>query len=429
MNMILFNKILKLYKEQVLNMKLKSLENRNTAMDIIRIVAVFFVICIHFFLNSGFYGQVVSGTNMYILFILRTLSSVCIPMFLILTGYLMCKKILSKKYYVGNVKTLIIYILASIFCTLFKVYYLNTPIDFGDFILSVLNFSGAPYSWYIELYIGLFLLIPFLNVMYNKLESKRKKQVLVLTLIVITVLPSIINIFSVTSDSLCFNPTLGDAITKLVPAWWKEFYPVTYYITGCYLREYGLKIKTSVLTILFVVCTFVFSSFNYYRSYGELFEAGQYIAWNGFEPYLLGVMFFVLLSRINANKFPKVIRRVIYKISSVSLGIYLISYIPDTIIYAQLNIKVALISDKLIYFLPVTLIVLLCSIFLAFILNVAVNIILGICKELKGIVLIVKGESQIDIMSTISESEVNDINTKIKKEHSHKDIIKSKNQV
>lgn len=387
MNMILFNKILKLYKEQVLKMKLKSLENRNTAMDIIRIVAVFFVICIHFFLNSGFYGQVVTGTNMYILFVLRTLSSVCIPMFLILTGYLMCKKMPGKKYYGGIVKTLIIYLLASIACTLFKVYYLNTPIDFGDFILSVLNFSAAPYSWYIELYIGLFLLIPFLNVMYSKLESKRKKQALVLTLILITVLPSITNIFSLASDSLWFNPTSGDAITKLVPAWWKEFYPVTYYITGCYLREYGLKIKTSVLAILLLVCTVVFSSFNYYRSYGELFEADQYIAWNGFEPYLLGAMFFVLLSRINANKFPAVIRRVIYAISNVSLGIYLISYIPDAIIYAQLNIKVALMPDKLMYFLPVVLMVFLCSALLAFILNIAVNIILGICKELKGIVL------------------------------------------
>ena len=410
-------------------MKLKSLENRNTAMDIIRITAVFFVICIHFFLNSGFYGESTSGTNMYILFVLRTLSSVCIPMFLILTGYLMCKKMPSKKYYVGILKTLLIYLLASIACTLFKVYYLNTPINFGDFIISVLNFSAAPYSWYIELYIGLFLLIPFLNVMYCKLESKRKKQVLVLTFIVITVLPSIMNIFSVTSYSSWFNPNSGDVITKLVPAWWKEFYPVTYYITGCYLREYRLKIKTPVVAIFFVVCTVVFSTFNYYRSYGEFFEAGQYIAWNGFEPYLLGVLFFILLSRIKANKLPIVIRRVIYTISNASLGIYLISYIPDMIVYSQLNVKVAIMPDKLMYFLPVVLIVFLCSTLLAFILNIAVNIIMRICKELKGIASTIKEEPQIDIMSTFSESEVNYMNIKIKKEHSHKETIKSKNEV
>lgn len=411
-------------------MKLKLIENRNTAMDIIRITAVFFVIGIHFFLNSGFYSETIRGTKMYILFVIQTFSFVCIPLFLILSGYLMNKKTFSKKYYCGIVKTLLVYLFACIACTVFKTLYFETPISFKSFLLSVLNFTGAPYGWYIELYIGLFLLIPFFNIMYNKLESKRNKQVLLLTLISITILPSVFNIFSFTSDTLWFKPEDGDIITQLVPDWWKNFYPMTYYITGCYLREYGLKIKTPVVAVLLVGCTLIFSTFNYFRCYGNVFKGGQHTDWNGFEPYILGVLFFVLLSRIKTNKFPIAIKRVLCVISSATLGMYLVSYIFDTVVYVFLNRMVVAMPDRLVYFLPTVLIIFICSMIFSFILNAVIKIIYVVCREIKNIVVMIKAEPQIDITGTPTDEAdteniiVSDKSTKIRGEHSRKETVK-----
>ena len=100
-------------------MTLKNIDNRDTSADIIRIIAVFLVICVHFFLMSGFYGQNIDGFEMYPLVTMRTLSEICVPLFMILTGYLMCGKKPNRDYYFKIGKTLFVYIGASIMCALF----------------------------------------------------------------------------------------------------------------------------------------------------------------------------------------------------------------------------------------------------------------------------------------------------------------------
>lgn len=47
-------------------------KQRNINLDIIRCVAVFFVISVHFFLNNGFYSEIVVGKRMYIMVMMRT---------------------------------------------------------------------------------------------------------------------------------------------------------------------------------------------------------------------------------------------------------------------------------------------------------------------------------------------------------------------
>ena len=42
-------------------MDIKRLERRDSSLDIIRIVAVFTVLSVHFFLHNGFYSESVSG--------------------------------------------------------------------------------------------------------------------------------------------------------------------------------------------------------------------------------------------------------------------------------------------------------------------------------------------------------------------------------
>ena len=65
-----------------------------------------------------------------------------------------------------------------------------------NFIFGTLDFTGANYSWYIEMYIGLFLIAPFLNLAYNKLNSQKQKRILVITFVAISILPTLFNIFN-----------------------------------------------------------------------------------------------------------------------------------------------------------------------------------------------------------------------------------------
>lgn len=114
------------------------------------------------------------GGKMILATIMRNMFMICVPLFLLLTGYLMSNKKVEKKYYKGIIKTLYVFILTSIICGFYK-YQKGNYNNLIELFLSIFDYTGAGYSWYIEMYIGLFLLIPFLNLIYNNLTSKNKK--------------------------------------------------------------------------------------------------------------------------------------------------------------------------------------------------------------------------------------------------------------
>lgn len=370
---------------------LEKLGRRDSALDIIRIVAVASVISVHFFLNTGFYSQPVSGTTMYFMVMVRSFFSICVPLFMLLTGYLMCQKTLSKKYYKGIIHTVIIYVLSAIFCMIFKAVHDGNTYTFKSAIFGVLDFTGANYSWYIEMYIGLFLIAPFLNLAYNKLANKKQKQVLVLTFVALTIIPTVFNIFNFDTLEWWTNPVSSDTFQKLFPSWWMGFYPVTYYFVGCYLREYGLKLKTGTLFVLLAVTTILFGTFNYFRSYGGTFKSGIYVYWYGFEPFVSSVLVFALLMRIKTDKFSNPVKFCLWKVSDLALGIYLTSYVFDRLIYGYLCKQVPITTDRFPYMLLTVPAVFICSALASAILNLLSKVIVALYK---GVVNFIKKQRE-----------------------------------
>ena len=373
-------------------MNIEKLNKRNSSMDLIRIVATLCVLSVHFFLHNGFYYETVEGTEMYIMSLMRTLFSVCVPLFLVLTGYLMSHKTLSKKYYTGIRKTIIIYILAGIACIIYKSIsgFQSIELDFQTFLFGTLDFTGANYSWYIEMYIGLFLIIPFLNILYNKIETKRHKQVLLLTMICLTILPSLFNIFNLDSAEWWTNPASSDDFQKLVPSWWTSLYPITYYFTGCYLREYKINLRIRHLVPMFIAAIVLFGSFNYYRSYGTNFKSGTYVYWYGFESFILTVLLFMILSRLSLKKLPNAVRFTLWKISDLTLGIYLVSFIFDSWYYPILNENITPMVNRLPYYFLMVPCVFISSLILSAVLNLLEKLITFVWKKIYSSIIYLK---------------------------------------
>lgn len=347
----------------------QKLQNRNSTLDIVRIASVLLVMMVHFFLYTGFYSEPMVGFRMFIMCFMRTFFSTCVPMFIILSGYLMSKKTVSKKHYFGISKTLITYVVAGIACVVYKAIHYHTQFHFKNLILSFFDFTAAQYAWYVEMYIGLFLLVPFLNLIYNNLQSKRHKQLLVLTMVVLTAVPSLLNTYNLLDASWWANPASGDTFNAIFPDWWIGFYPVTFYFTGCYLKEFGLEIKTKTLALLLLITTLGFAAYNFWRSYGTGFITSQYAYWYGFQPYVSTILLFELLTRIKCDKLSNSTRFALWKISDLVLSMYLVSYIFDSYIYPKLCAKVPVMQDRIFYFLPCVIIVFVCSLVLAFLLS------------------------------------------------------------
>lgn len=316
-------------------MNLEKLKVRNPNMDILRIIAVLCVIGIHFFYHSGYYYTTNDNAVMYFATVLRTLFSVCVPLFMILSGFLLCNKTLKKGYYSGIRKTIIVYILVAIACIIYKSCNGSYTLTTLTFFTGIFDFTGANYSWYIEMYIGLFLIVPFLNIIYKNLDSRKQKNILLITLIAITILPSLFNAFKFDSYEWWANPAVDTDTQKLMPSWWVGIYPITYYFTGCYIREYGTKIKNVFLIIALVIAIFGFGTFNFYRCYGSTFSTANYVYWSGIEPYVMSVLIFLIIKNLKLENINVKVKFVLWKVSDLVLGTYLLSFIFDAIYYYE----------------------------------------------------------------------------------------------
>lgn len=290
---------------------------RNLNLDLIRCFALIAVLIMHYFDNSGFYTISIDGAADFIMAIVRLLFTSCVPLFLMLTGWLCRNKQLSPRYYLGILRIMELYILCTVACIIFESLYLGNNRSLREMVSGLINFEIDGYAWYVLLYGGLFLMMPFLNMMYHGCATKKQKQILVFTFFSLSVLPSLMNIFF-----------------HVYSIWWEKLYPICYYFTGAYLGDY-LNRKRPVFTgFVLVVLLMVFYVFNQF-----LFD-GQAINYEGinyahYQIYFVSLLIFVLLFSLDLERIPRLISKIIYKIAELSFAAYLLSWISDGIIYRE----------------------------------------------------------------------------------------------
>ena len=301
--------------------------------------------------------------------ILRSFFIICVPLFLMLSGYLLRRKQLEKKYYGRIGKIYLTYVLASLLCILYCVVFQKQEITIKDVVLKILSFSGAPYSWYIEMYLGLFLLIPFLNIVYNTLPSQKWKVWLIITFVIMTSLPPVTNIYNFSSLEWWALPSSSSAFSKLIPGWWQTLYPITYYFIGCYLSEYGLKINKVCNVLLIFFVTVLSGMFCYWRSYKTKFIWGVWCAYQSVFNVILTLLVFTLIININYDKMPSRVAKFLQKISGLSLGGYLVSWIFDQEAYPILMEKVPVVTSRLEYYIVIVPVVFVLSLFASYVLS------------------------------------------------------------
>ncbi|MCM1313755.1 MAG: acyltransferase family protein [Prevotella sp.] len=311
-------------------------------IDIVKILAMFMVICIHTYLHDGMYGEPITDSKFIIPIAFRWLSYTCVPLFMICTGYLMKNKKISGKYYLGLVKIIVIYIIISIICMKFNHDKYGT--DFSDkwkVLKGFLEYSNANYAWYVNYYIAIFLCIPFLNLAFNGLETKKQKFILVVTSAALTVF----------ARSLFIGFERDNQI-RLLPDYLNGAWSFAYYFAGAYIREYPPKrnLKNKLLIFIGYAATlFVITGSTYAQSLADVDSNNRFVSWHfndyGTYPvYLLAVFTFMLLFDITTKN--KVVKFILRQLSGVTFGTYLISYVFDAKNYGEFNEKYPVVYDR-----------------------------------------------------------------------------------
>lgn len=342
----------------------KNEKKRILGLDIVRVIAILFVICVHYFLNNGFYVLILNNKLSFVMLYFRWLFYTCVPLFLILTGYLKCNKKIDNNYYKGIVHILISYIFIECIIFLFKNFYLHENISITRYAINMLGFEVSDYSWYVEMYIGLFLMIPFLNLIYNGLKNKKEKELLIITFLCLTGLPSIFS-----NMSLKIN---------IFPDYWVGLYPITYYFIGCYLKEYKLKFNKLILVCCTGLLLFFQTVFTFFYSYNDVLDWNNFMG--GFGSIITtGVATLIFLTLYDIDIKNITLSKIISKISICSFDMYLLSYIVDKIIYPKIDFSEHFSYIKYSY---IPLLVFLISLILALIKDIIFKIILILYRRL-----------------------------------------------
>ena len=301
---------------------MKKIKERAFGLDIIRVFAVFFVISVHNYTYQQYYNMPIDTAGKFLLTVVRNLFYICVPLFLLLTGYLNGKAKPTKQYFVKLIKILISWFIISIICIAYSIIVLHEDVYWLQRVVSIFNFSADGYGWYVEMYIGLFLIIPFLNILYDNLKMDTKK-LLIIILLFLTAVPPL------------FSGTVFNGVTlNIIPSYWNACYPITYYFLGRYLKDKPLNISNCKKVILIILLLLLQSFLMYFY-----FNKGTF-NWNFMGGYgnlftvLISILFFSLFVNVKCNI--GCIKNIFGMISSVAFEIYLLSNVFDSLYYPLL---------------------------------------------------------------------------------------------
>jgi len=322
---------------------------RDIRIDLIKFIAIVSVIGLHFFLNNNFSNELMINHKYYLYLLINNIFLVCVPLFIISTGYLMCNKKEFNIDYISKLfkRIIVPYIIIGFICILFRLYYVHDIGTFISIILEIFNFSSCPYAWYIGMYIGLYLFIPFINKCLDNL-NKKDLIILLILLFIFGPLGSILRIIYHGTHYL------------LITSYFYSFWILNYYIIGYYIKKYGISIKLKYILLLILLIPII-SLGNYLLDilfYNKYYYSGDLNFWGGIIPYIGSVLVFILIINMKIDIKNKIVYKFIVSTSSYTLNIYLFSYIYDQLIYKLFPLGV---SNSIMYMPLIVLIVFMLS--------------------------------------------------------------------
>ena len=207
----------------------------------------------------------------------------CVPLFIMTTGYLMKDKTYSKSYFTKLLPIIGIYCLAVSIYTFFDVRVINIDY-FGKLLVNIFSFSH--YAWYVNMYIGLYLMIPFLNVGFKSFNNRRSQAISLGVLVLFTVIPATLSLFNNNGQNHII-------LSHLITDYWKGLWPITYYLVGAFIASFKKKsnIKELILSIIILdVLSVLGLSAISKSSLGIEYGVVLFISENTLPIYLLSVI-------------------------------------------------------------------------------------------------------------------------------------------
>lgn len=303
---------------------------RQSNIELLRVFAALGVVLLHYNnsnIGGGFANAPGLSANQFVMVFFESIFICAVNLFILISGYFM--KGSSKADLLKPVKLLSMYVFFELIAYLIKELPAGEP-----FSLSTFADYFTPSYWFIFVYIALYILSPYINLMWSHLNRKKQKQLLIILIALFSLYPiawemityaskdSIWGAESISSNGLIqgissiglFGSGAGYTIVNFI----------LMYLIGCYLRdieEDGKKFKNGTLAVLLIINV----ALIIYWTYLEFFVLGGAIdgttSWYYDSPFVISeaVLIFLVFKNMKIKK-----NKVINKLASASFPTYLI---------------------------------------------------------------------------------------------------------
>lgn len=314
-------------------------------IDYMRVFATICVIMSHIITNTYSYNKI-EHTYIYIIFdIILNYSLVAVPIFLMITGYLLLddrKKITLKKCFKYIYRVLIVLLFFGTIFNCVETIFDTKSFSFENFMIAFKDVCVGKtwnHMWYIYMLMCMYMILPFFRIIAANIDKH--------TYFVFLTVIWIIN-FALSS----------------VPAldWIHDYFPIYgvyifYLFAGDYIRKYSFEIDLSLIRKILFVLVFIASILHNFKALEDLQVC---LAYNGVFSSLFAICLFEYFTKkINKNN---VVSKVICVMSDNSFGIYIMHMIFVNFIIKFLRINFYSYENfSFIIFVFEIIIVMLCS--------------------------------------------------------------------
>ena len=330
---------------------------RQSGLDVVRFIACLFVVCEHFYLNCGYYDEPLTGKIMFTETFFRWMFMICVPLYMMLTGYFKSSKTVCRKHYMSLIPIGISYIVISTFKMLLYNRLYGTIYTLPELLKNLGDYNIA---WYMGMYIGIIILCPFLNKLWKALDGRKEQHILILSFGIICALYPVFH--------------------YVIPSYFYNLYPIMYYFIGIYIKEHEPKINKWLLAGIYVASVLVETVISFTAVRGGVFN------WNimstadsglgGLFVAIGAICVFLICYDIKIKN--KAICFILEKISGVSFEIYLFAGAYDAIIYKYAKNSLTSAVDFFWYFFVTALLSFVLAVISSLVYKAIYNFVKGV---------------------------------------------------
>ena len=292
-----------------------TVKTRTSFLDLLRIIACFLVIVNH--TNSAiFRSRTPESLTWYASLIYFFISKIAVPIFFMISGYLLLNKIDSYKKCLQRIfRIAIALIVCSFIYALYHTYHNNPDASFSSVIIQfqTTHFKSPTNAlWYMYAYLGILIMLPFLQKMTHLMTKCDYLVFFAISGFFFSVLPILSHYFPDVKLNKNFQLPIFSAYISML-------------FIGQYFSRFGIK-KTKFLFSLACLLFVLMLTFNVVATRYEYNKSSKsYLFFDNrtYLPILLqSVCVFYIISFV---KIPEKLSKAVTYIGSCTFGIYLVS--------------------------------------------------------------------------------------------------------